>query len=98
MSGYTGNTNEHRYLRELYQVLTVGLLFSGEAAGKVITLGGIVQVDQFVNLEDKECKEICTAIWKDGTACGVLTKKNLMIMAKVAKHHQYSDVTLCGSS
>ena len=88
-SGYTTNSNEHKYKRELYQVLTDGLLFSGEAAGKVITLGGIVQVDQFVDLEEKDCEEICTAIRKDGTACGVLPKKNLTIMCKVARYHEH---------
>jgi hypothetical protein len=88
-SGFTANTNVDKYKRELYQVLVEGLLFSGEAAIKVITVGGIVQVDQFVELEDKECEEICTAIRKDGTTCGPLSKKNLALLCKVARFHDH---------
>ena len=88
-SGYTGNTNEHKYYRELYEVLTDGLLFSSAAAKKVITVGGIIQVDQFVDLGDKECEEICTAIRKDGTTCGPLSKKNLQLLCDVARFHDH---------
>ncbi len=88
-SGYTTGSNADKYKRELFQVLTVGLLFSEDAAKKVITVGGIVQVDQLIDLEEKECEEICHAIRKDGTTCGPLSKKNLALLCKVARYHDH---------
>eukprot|EP00584_Thalassiosira_punctigera_P014486 CAMPEP_0172572778 /NCGR_PEP_ID=MMETSP1067-20121228/135852_1 /TAXON_ID=265564 ORGANISM="Thalassiosira punctigera, Strain Tpunct2005C2" /NCGR_SAMPLE_ID=MMETSP1067 /ASSEMBLY_ACC=CAM_ASM_000444 /LENGTH=601 /DNA_ID=CAMNT_0013365365 /DNA_START=843 /DNA_END=2648 /DNA_ORIENTATION=+ len=87
-SGYTGISNEHKYKRELYEVLVNGCNFSSDAAKKVITEGGIEQVDVLVDHEEKECEEVCTAIRKSGTPCAVLSKKNLALLCKVDRFHR----------
>ena len=54
-SGFTTNSNEDKYKRELWAVL-VAIGWSEAAAKAVITVGGIDRVDEFVELKGRKLR------------------------------------------
>ena len=56
-SGFTTNTNEDKYKRDLFAVL-VAIGWSEAAAKAVITVGEIDRVDEFVELKDMDVAEL----------------------------------------
>jgi len=84
-SGYTTNTREHKLLRELFELL-VNLGWSEDAA-KAAILGGLDEVDCFVNLNEAEVLEIVKAIRRTDVEVGVMKKLYLHWLCWVARHH-----------